>query len=70
MVWRAKSKPANHEAESAYITGEGGAAENVIKFSEICVPLRGETRCLCLSPRRQGQDVPFLYVAPKSLSSY
>ena len=36
MVWTAKSKPANHEAESAYVTGEGGAAENVMKFSEIC----------------------------------
>ena len=36
--YRAKSKPANHEAESAYVTGEGGAAENVVKFSEICVP--------------------------------
>ena len=38
MVWRAKSKLANHEAESAYVTGEGGAAENVMKFSEICGP--------------------------------
>ena len=38
MAWRAKSKPVNHEAESAYVTGEGGAAENVMKFSEICVP--------------------------------
>ena len=38
MVWRAKSKPANHEAESAHVTGEGDAAENVMKFSEICIP--------------------------------
>ena len=36
MVWRAKSKPANHEAESVYVTGEGGASGNVMKISEIC----------------------------------
>ena len=36
MVWGAKNKPANHEAKSAYVTGEGEAAENVMKFSEIC----------------------------------
>ena len=40
MVRRAKSKPANHEAESAYFTGEGGAAGNMMKFSEICAPPR------------------------------
>ena len=33
IVWRARSKPANHEAESAYVTGGGGAAGNVMKFS-------------------------------------
>ena len=36
IVWRAKSKPANHEAVSAYVTGEGGASGNVMKISEIC----------------------------------
>ena len=38
IVRRARSKPANHEAESAYVNSEGGAAGNVMKFSEICQP--------------------------------
>ena len=37
IVLRAKSKPANHETESAYVTDEGGAAGNVMQFLEICV---------------------------------
>ena len=41
MAWRVKTKPANHEAESAYVTGEGEAAENVMKFSEICTRASG-----------------------------
>ena len=32
---RELERMANHEAESAYVTGEGWAAENVMKFSEI-----------------------------------
>ena len=32
--WRAKSKLANHETESAYVTGEGEAAGNVMKLSQ------------------------------------
>ena len=36
---RGKSKPVNHEAKSAYVTGAGEAAENVMKFSEICLRL-------------------------------
>ena len=35
---RGKSKPANHEAVSAYVTGAGGAGKNVMKFLEICDP--------------------------------
>ena len=38
MVWRAMSKPAFHEAESAFVTGEGGASRNGMKISKICAP--------------------------------
>ena len=44
MTWRAKSKPANHEAESAYVTSEGGASGNVRKISEICYGREGSER--------------------------
>ena len=39
MVQRAKGTPPNHEAESAYVTGEGGASGNVMKISEIYFPV-------------------------------
>ena len=44
LGWQGKSKPANHEAESAYVTDEGEAGENVMKFSEICGPAGPEAK--------------------------
>ena len=33
---RRRTNPANHEAESCYVTGEGGTEENGAQTSEIC----------------------------------
>ena len=54
VVWRATSKLANHEAESAYVTGESGAAGNVMKFSEICALRRGAVHRQCLLTSGSG----------------
>ena len=56
MVWRAKSK-----AKSAYVTGEGGTAGNVMKFSEICE--RGEQ-----SGRRHRSSSATVFIGYKFLA--
>ena len=62
MVWRAKSKPANYEAESAYVTKEGEASGNVMKISEICDQL------LTFLPTNQQQNNSSI-APPRSRSS-